>query len=106
MPVFTDLIAIADYLAEGTMRFPRGAFPSNMLPVRGLIRSRMMIYAAAGMVNLRCLHRDFTGMAQGAYQRVCSSLFPVKAAFAAIWTAFVAIFRIIWLFVTRRGLRD
>jgi hypothetical protein len=38
------------------------AFPNSKQPVRGLIRSRMMICPAAATVNLRRLHRHFAGM--------------------------------------------
>lgn len=65
-------------LAESTVRSLKRGFPNNKLPVRGLIRSRMMIYPAAVMVNLRRLHRHFAEMAQEASQVVASSLFSVK----------------------------
>ena len=42
---------------EATMRQIKHPFPSGKLPVRGLIRARMLIYGAALMVNLRRLHR-------------------------------------------------
>ncbi len=41
---------------ESTIRSVKRAFPGSKLPVRGLIRSRMMLYSAAVMVNLRRLH--------------------------------------------------
>ena len=67
-------------LAESTVRSLKRAFPNNKLPVRGLIRSRMMIYPAAVMVNLRRLHGYFTEMAQEASQEVASSLFSIRNA--------------------------
>jgi hypothetical protein len=67
-------------LAESTVRSLKRAFPNNKLPVRGLIRSRMMIHPAAVMVNLRRLHRHFTEMAQDACPKVASSLSSVKKA--------------------------
>lgn len=41
---------------ESTIRSVKRAFPGSKLPVRGLIRSRMMLYSSAVMVNLRRLH--------------------------------------------------
>jgi hypothetical protein len=67
-------------LAESTIRSLKRAFPNSKLPVRGLIRSRMMIYPAAVMVNLRRLHRHFTEMAQHASQELGFSLSSVKKA--------------------------
>ncbi len=46
-------------LVESTVRSLKQAFPGSKLPVRGLIRARMMLYPAAIMVNLRRLHRYF-----------------------------------------------
>ena len=43
-------------VVESTIRSVKRAFPGSKLPVRGLIRSRMMFYSAALMVNLRRLH--------------------------------------------------
>jgi len=43
-------------VVESTIRSVKRAFPGSKLPVRGLIRSRMMLYSAALMVNLRRLH--------------------------------------------------
>jgi hypothetical protein len=67
-------------LAESTVRSLKRAFPNNKLPVRGLIRSRMMIYPAAVMVNLRRLHGYFTEVAQEASQEITSSLLSAKNA--------------------------
>jgi hypothetical protein len=43
-------------VVESTVRSLKRAFPGSKLPVRGLIRARMMLYPAALMVNLRRLH--------------------------------------------------
>ena len=67
-------------LAESTVRSLKRAFPNNKPPVRGLVRSRMMIYPAAVMVNLRRLHRYFAEMAQYASQAAASSLSSAKNA--------------------------
>lgn len=67
-------------LAESTVRSLKRAFPNNKLPVRGLVRSRMMIYPAAVMVNLRRLHRYFTEMAQETSQAVAFSLYSARNA--------------------------
>lgn len=45
---------------EATIRSLKHPFPASKLPVRGLIRSTMVIYGSALMVNLRRLHRYFT----------------------------------------------
>ncbi len=44
-------------VVESTIRSVKRAFPGSKLPVRGLIRSRMMLYSSAVMVNLRRLHK-------------------------------------------------
>jgi len=67
-------------LAESTVRSLKRAFPNNKLPVRGLVRSRMMIYPAAVMVNLRRLHRYFREMAQNASQAAAFSLSSARNA--------------------------
>ena len=67
-------------LAESTVRSLKRAFPNSKLPVRGLIRSRMMIYPAAVMVNLRRLHRYFAEKAQATSQEVVSFCSAVKNA--------------------------
>ena len=43
-------------VVESTVRSVKRAFPGSKLPVRGLIRSRMMLYLAPLMVNVRRLH--------------------------------------------------
>lgn len=45
---------------ESTIRSVKRAFPGSKLPVRGLIRSRMMLYLAAVMVNARRLHNHLS----------------------------------------------
>lgn len=49
---------------EATVRSLKLPFANGKLPVRGLIRSRMVIYASALMVNLRRLHTYFTEQAR------------------------------------------
>jgi hypothetical protein len=44
-------------VVESTIRSVKRAFPGSKLPVRGLIRSRMMLYLAPLMVNVRRLHK-------------------------------------------------
>lgn len=67
-------------LAESTVRSLKRGFPNNKLPVRGLTRSRMMIYAAAIMVNLRRLDHHFAETAQDASQELAFSLSSAKNA--------------------------
>jgi hypothetical protein len=47
-------------VVESTVRSLKRAFPGSKLPVRGLIRARMVVYPAAMMVNVRRLHRHLT----------------------------------------------
>lgn len=47
-------------VVESTIRSVKRAFPGSKLPVRGLIRSRMMLYLAAVMVNVRRLHNHLS----------------------------------------------
>jgi hypothetical protein len=44
-------------VVEATVREIKHPFPGGKLPVRGLVRTRMVIYGAALMTNLRRLHR-------------------------------------------------
>lgn len=67
-------------IVESTVRSLKRAFPGSKLPVRGLIRARMMLYPAALMVNLRRLHRYFTRKAQEVAQKGASSLSSFKSA--------------------------
>ena len=65
-------------VVESTIRSLKRAFPGSKLPVRGLIRTRMVLYPAAMMVNLRRLHRHFAEMAEKAAQETALSLSLVK----------------------------
>lgn len=67
-------------VVESTIRSLKSAFPNNKLPVRGLIRSRMVIYGAALMVNLRRLHRYLTVEVKTASQKATFSLSLLKTA--------------------------
>jgi hypothetical protein len=67
-------------LAESTVRSLKRAFPDSKLPVRGLIRSRMVLYPAALMVNVRRLHRYFTEKAEKAAREGAFSLSAFKIA--------------------------
>ena len=77
-------------LAESTVRSLKRAFPNNKLPVRGLIRSRMMIYPAAVMVNLRRLHGYFRELAQNASQ---AAAFSLSSASNAVCRHFNRVYR-------------
>lgn len=55
-------------VAEATVREVKQAFPGSKLPVRGLIRARMVLYGAAMMANLRRLHRYERAQAEDAPQ--------------------------------------
>jgi len=61
-------------LVESTIRSLKRGFPNNKLPVRGLTRTRTMIYGAALMVNVRRLHQYFRQRAQEASEDLASSL--------------------------------
>ncbi len=61
-------------LDESTIRSLKRAFPNSKLPVRGLSRSRMIIYPGAVMVNVRRLHHYY----QSASQELSLSLSSVK----------------------------
>jgi hypothetical protein len=67
-------------VVESTVRSLKHAFPGSKLPVRGLIRTRMVLYPAAMMVNLRRLHRYFAEMAEEASPGTAFSLSLVKTA--------------------------
>jgi hypothetical protein len=67
-------------VVESTVRSLKRAFPNSTLPVRGLIRARMVLYPAAMMVNLRRLHRHMAKEAKKAAQEAASSLSLVKTA--------------------------
>jgi hypothetical protein len=67
-------------VVESTVRSLKHAFPGSKLPVRGLIRTRMVLYPAAMMVNLRRLHRYFAEMAEEASPEAAFSLSLLKTA--------------------------
>jgi hypothetical protein len=67
-------------LVESTIRSLKRAFPGSKLPVRGLIRARMMLYSAALMVNLRRLHRYSTTKVEKVTQEAVSFLSSLKSA--------------------------
>ena len=46
-------------VVEATVREVKHPFAGGKLPVRGLIRARMVIYGSALMVNVRRLHKHF-----------------------------------------------
>ncbi|MDY6874510.1 MAG: transposase, partial [Chloroflexota bacterium] len=48
-------------VVESTIRSVKRAFPGGKLPVRGIVRARMMLYLAALMVNARRVHRYLSG---------------------------------------------
>jgi len=53
-------------VVEATVREVKHPFPGGKMPVRGLIRTRMVIYGAALMTNLRRLHRYAQAKAESA----------------------------------------
>jgi hypothetical protein len=65
---------------ESTVRSLKQAFPGSKLPVRGLIRARMMLYPAALMVNLRRLHRYLPTRVEEATINLASFLSVLKCA--------------------------
>lgn len=65
-------------LAESTVRSLKRAFPGSKLPVRGLIRARMMLYMAAVMVNLRRLHQHLSEKADETDQNMAIILSLLK----------------------------
>jgi len=67
-------------VVESTVRSLKRAFPGSKLPVRGLMRARMMLYPAAMMVNVRRLHRHLTEEAEKAAQEAAFSLSSLKTA--------------------------
>lgn len=72
-------------LAESTVWSLKHVFPDSKLPVRGLIRARMVIYGAALMVNLRRLHRYLMEERAKAAQKATSSLSLLKTALSFCW---------------------
>lgn len=74
---------------EATVRSLKLPFPNSKLPVRGLIRSQMVIYASALMVNVRRLHTYFTEQGHDAVENtplsaLLSSLLVIRAQFARL----------------------
>lgn len=74
---------------EATVRSLKLPFPDSTLPVRGLIRSQMVIYASALMVNLRRLHTYFTEQGHNTVENtplsaLISSLLVIRAQFARL----------------------
>lgn len=67
-------------VVESTIRSLKRAFPGSKLPVRGLIRARMMLYSAALIVNLRRLHRYSTTNVEKITQEAVSFLSSLKSA--------------------------
>lgn len=65
-------------LAESTVRSLKRAFPGSKLPVRGLIRARMMLYLAALMVNWRRLHQHMSEKADDTDQNMAFILSLLK----------------------------
>jgi len=65
-------------VVESTVRSLKRAFPGSKLPVRGLIRARMMLYPAALMVNLRRLHSYLAEKAEKTGQDTAFSLSLLK----------------------------
>lgn len=51
-------------VVESTVRSVKRAFPGSKLPMRGLIRSSMMLYLAPLLVNVRRLH-DYLSEKEG-----------------------------------------
>lgn len=74
---------------EATIRSLKLPFPKGKLPVRGLIRSQMVIYASALMVNVRRLHTYFTEQGHNTVENtplsaLISFLLVIRAQFARL----------------------
>jgi hypothetical protein len=67
-------------VVESTVRSLKQAFPSSKLPVRGLIRVRMILYPAALMVNLRRLHRHLEEKTEEVTEEIATFLSLFKRA--------------------------
>jgi hypothetical protein len=61
-------------LVESTIRSLKRGFPASKLAVRGLIRTRMTLYPAALMVNLRRLHGYWSEKARQSAQKAVHPL--------------------------------
>lgn len=74
---------------EATVRSLKHAFPGGKLPVRGLIRARMVLYGAAVMVNMRRLHRlrltETSELKQSGVSVVQHLVFAIKNAIHRFW---------------------
>jgi hypothetical protein len=77
-------------LAESTIRSLKKAFPGSKLPVRGLIRARMMLYMAAVMVNLRRLHHYLSEKARKTSQELAFSFLELEFG---LWLRVKQVFR-------------
>jgi hypothetical protein len=66
-------------LVESTIWSLKRGFPASKLPVRGLIRTRMLLYPAALMVNLRRLHDYWSEKAKKSAQEAIVSL-PLRSS--------------------------
>lgn len=64
-------------VVEATVREIKLGFPGSKLPVRGLIRARMVLYGAALMTNMRRLHRYARAQAEETAESDASQ--PVSA---------------------------
>ncbi|MFO8036494.1 MAG: hypothetical protein R6U57_07705, partial [Anaerolineales bacterium] len=76
-------------VVESTIRSFKRGIPGSKLPVRGLIRSRMMLYLAPLMVNVRRLH-DYLSEKEGrkAQKRTFSLSFSKIDLFRSFKLAF------------------
>jgi hypothetical protein len=72
-------------LVESTVRSLKRGFPGSKLPVRGLIRARMVLYPAALMVNLRRLHCHLEKRAEEATEEIATFLSLLKGVLLHGW---------------------
>jgi hypothetical protein len=72
-------------LVESTVRSLKRGFPGSKLPVRGLIRARMVLYPAALMVNLRRLHCHMEKRAEEATEESATYLSLLKGVLLHGW---------------------
>lgn len=71
-------------VVESTVRSIKHPFGGDKLPVRGLLRSAMLLYGSALMVNLRRLHRYWRGLAvDGTREGVLEALYGCVLLFFA-----------------------
>jgi len=64
-------------VVEATVREVKHPFAAGKLPVRGLIRARMVVYGSALMVNLRRLHRFGTAKPESDLQAGSDTPLPI-----------------------------